>query len=102
MAAACQTWKTSTIWQGGACPQICVPPDDPICPSYACPALTPCATGSTLTTPPMTPATTTERVETDSAACSVTEYIYRRCVICGCLGCPKCVATRATPTPTPV
>lgn len=96
-AGACPTWTTATHYLGSACPQICIPADDPACPAQDCavPRLTACAAGWALTTPAMTPASSTVSVETDAAACKKTAWVYRRCVICGCLGCPRCVKTAA-------
>ena len=82
-------YTTSTAWRGVACPQLCVTPGSPLCPTNSCGALpTKCSAGSTLTTPPLTAPTTILGNTTNG--CSVTVTAQRGCALCGCFGCPKC------------
>ncbi|KAK4152978.1 hypothetical protein C8A00DRAFT_34310 [Chaetomidium leptoderma] len=94
-AATCADYTTTTAYAYRPCPLFCVQPDSSVCPKVYCPmVIRSCAAGETLTTPPL-PAPTTV-VGTVTEGCTVTVKADVGCAICGCLGCPKCVAKTKT------
>lgn len=91
-AATCSDYATTTSFAFHVCPEICVAEaDSSLCPILLCPLIpVTCASGSTFTTPPIPP--TTSIISTVTSGCTVTVEAERGCSLCGCVGCPECVA----------